>query len=139
MKEEKNQYKVTALTDISMFIDVIRDRICDWISYHNYQPNLDLVDIRAIEFYQKIDGSAFATYRDINFGHYEFHVYFNFKSQGVFLKVIENSTVRHTVVTRKWDGISCELCFDKNGDSYEVDRSAYELLKSAGLSNQERI
>lgn len=139
MKEEKNQYKVTAFIDISIFIDVIKDRVCDWINYHEYQPDRDLVDIRVLEFDQKIDGKAFATYRDVNFGQYEFYVYFNWKNQGVFLNVVENSTVRHAFVTHKWDGFTYYLCFDKNGDSYEVDRSAYELLSNAGLTNQERI
>lgn len=138
MKEEKNQYKVTALTDISMFIDVIKDRICDWIDAHYYQPDRDLVDIRILEFDKKIDGSAFASYRDVNFGHYEFYVYFNWKNRGVFLNVVENSTVRHVLVTHRWNGFTY-LCFDKNGDSYEVDRSAYELLSNAGLTNQEAI
>lgn len=43
----------TALTNVEIFTDVVKDRICDWIYYHHCQPDRDLVDIRDLVFTKK--------------------------------------------------------------------------------------
>lgn len=44
----------TALTNVEIFTDVVKDRICDWIYYHHCQPDRDLVDIRDLVFTKKL-------------------------------------------------------------------------------------
>ena len=123
------------------FIEVVNDKIGDWISYHNVQvPNRDKIQVFYLSF--SADDSALAIARLIdknsNFNDYRFAVaidaLFGWKRK-LYVNVYNPYGVK---VTQNWDGW-CYLGFDKKGYSYEVDDSAYELLKSAGLSNQEKI
>lgn len=111
----------TAFVDIDIFIDVIKDRIEDWISYHNCQPDRTLVHIRSINFNQKVGGCAYATYDERNWGNYYFCVSFDVNKKGVYLDVYENSVERCARVTHKWNGFTY-LGFDKKGYSYELTK-----------------
>ena len=123
------------------FIEVVNDKIGDWISYHNVQvPNRDKIQVFYLSF--SADDSALAIARLIdkksNFNDYRFAVAIDALFGGkrkLYVNVYNPYGVK---VTQNWDGW-CYLGFDKKGYSYEVDDSAYELLKSAGLSNQEKI
>ena len=46
----------TALTNVEIFTDVVKDRVCDWIYYHHCQQDRDLVDIRDLVFTKKVSG-----------------------------------------------------------------------------------
>ena len=120
----------TALVDIDIFIDVIKDRIEDWISYHNCQPNRNLVHIRNLNFIQKVSGNAYATYDERNWGNYYFCVSFDVNKKGVYLDVYENSVERCAWVTHKWNGFTY-LGFDKKGYSYELTKKEYYYLEAA--------
>lgn len=120
----------TAFVDIDIFIDVIKDRIEDWISYHNCQPDRTLVHIRSINFNQKIGGCAYATYDERNWGNYYFCVSFDMNKEGVYLDVYENSVERCAWVTHKWNGFTY-LGFDKKGYSYELTKEEYYYLEAA--------
>lgn len=120
----------TAFVDIDIFIDVIKDRIEDWISYHNCQPDRTLVHIRSINFNQKVDGCAYATYDERNWGNYYFCVSFDVNKKGVYLDVYENSVERCAWVTHKWNGFTY-LGFDKKGYSYELTEKEYYYLEAA--------
>lgn len=120
----------TAFVDIDIFIDVIKDRIEDWISYHNCQPDRTLVHIRSINFNQKVGGCAYATYDERNWGNYYFCVSFDMNKEGVYLDVYENSVERCAWVTHKWNGFTY-LGFDKKGYSYELTKEEYYYLEAA--------
>lgn len=120
----------TAFVDIDIFIDVIKDRIEDWISCHNCQPDRTLVHIRSINFNQKIGGCAYATYDERNWGNYYFCVSFDMSKKGVYLDVYENSVERCAWVTHKWNGFTY-LGFDKKGYSYELTKEEYYYLEAA--------
>lgn len=121
----------TALTSVEAFIEVVKDRICDWILYHHSQPDRALVDIRNLSFTKKICGEAIATYDDIKYcGQYYFTVTFNMNEKGVYLDVIENSVERHAWLTHKWNGFTY-LGFDKKGYSYELTTKEYNYLEGA--------
>lgn len=120
----------TALVDIDIFIDVIKDRIEDWISYHNCQPDRNLVHIRNLNFIQKVSGNAYATYDEKNWGNYYFCVSFDMNKEGVYLDVYENSVERSAWVTHKWNGLTY-LGFDKKGYSYELTKEEYYYLEAA--------
>ena len=120
----------TALVDIDIFIDVIKDRIEDWISYHNCQPDRNLVHIRNLNFIQKVSGNAYATYDERNWGNYYFCVSFDVNKKGVYLDVYENSVERCAWVTHKWNGFTY-LGFDKKGYSYELTEKEYYYLEAA--------
>lgn len=119
----------TAFVDIDIFIDVIKDRIEDWISYHNCQPDRTLVHIRSINFNQKVSGCAYATYDERNWGNYYFCVSFDMNKEGVYLDVYENSVERCAWVTHKWNGFTC-LGFDKKDYSYELTDEEYYYLEA---------
>ena len=120
----------TAFVDIDIFIDVIKDRIEDWISYHNCQPDRNLVHIRNLNFIQKVSGNAYATYDEKNWGNYYFCVSFDMNKEGVYLDVYENSVERCAWVTHKWNGFTY-LGFDKKGYSYELTKEEYYYLEAA--------
>lgn len=120
----------TALVDIDIFIDVIKDRIEDWISNHNCQPDRNLVHIRNLNFIQKVSGNAYATYDEKNWGNYYFHVSFDVNKKGVYLDVYENSVERCAWITHKWNGFTY-LGFDKKGYSYELTKKEYYYLEAA--------
>ena len=120
----------TAFADFDIFIDVIKDRIEDWISYHNCQPDRNLVHIRNLNFIQKVSGNAYATYDDKNWGNYYFCVSFDMNKEGVYLDVYENSVERCAWVTHKWNGFTY-LGFDKKGYSYELTKEEYYYLEAA--------
>lgn len=138
---EKELKLHSAKRNAAAFIEVVKDIVCDWISYHHVQvPNRDKIQVFYLSF--SADDSALAIARlidkDSNFNDYKFAVTIDAlfgEKRRLYVNVYNSDNVK---VTQNWDGW-CYLCFDKNGDSYEVDRSAYELLKSAGLSNQEKI
>lgn len=120
----------TAFVDIDIFIDVIKDQIEDWISYHNCQPDRTLVHIRNLNFIQKVSGNAYATYDERNWGNYYFCVSFDVNKKGVYLDVYENSVERCAWVTHKWNGFTY-LGFDKEGYSYELTKKEYYYLEAA--------
>lgn len=120
----------TAFVDIDIFIDVIKDRIEDWISYHNCQPDRNLVHIRNLNFIQKVSGNAYATYDEKNWGNYYFCVSFDMNKEGVYLDVYENSVERCAWVTHRWNGFTY-LGFDKKGYSYELTKEEYYYLEAA--------
>ena len=120
----------TAFADFDIFIDVIKDRIEDWISYHNCQPDRNLVHIRNLNFIQKVSGNAYATYDEKNWGNYYFCVSFDMNKEGVYLDVYENSVERCAWVTHKWNGFTY-LGFDKKGYSYELTKEEYYYLEAA--------
>lgn len=120
----------TAFVDIDIFIDVIKDRIEDWISYHNCQPDRNLVHIRNLNFIQKVSGNAYATYDEKNWGNYYFCVSFDMNKEGVYLDVYENSVERCAWVTHRWNGFTY-LGFDKKGYSHELTKEEYYYLEAA--------
>ena len=120
----------TDFVDIDIFIDVIKDRIEDWISYHNCQPDRNLVHIRNLNFIQKVSGNAYATYDEKNWGNYYFCVSFDMNKEGVYLDVYENSVERCAWVTHRWNGFTY-LGFDKKGYSYELTKEEYYYLEAA--------
>lgn len=127
----------TAFVDIDIFIDVIKDRIEDWISCHNCQPDRNLVHIRNLNFIQKVSGNAYATYDEKNWGNYYFCVSFDMNKEGVYLDVYENSVERCAWVTHKWNGFTY-LGFDKKGYSYELtqkEHDYFELVRNAKLDD----
>lgn len=124
----------TALISVEVFIEVVKDRICDWIYYHHCQPDLDLVDIRDLEFLKKVSGRAYATYDDNKYcGQYFFIVYFDNEKKGVYLDVIDNSVERNARLTYQWNGFTY-LGFDKKGYSYELTQGEYDYLDRAKAS-----
>lgn len=121
----------TALTNVEIFTDVVKDRVCDWIYYHHCQPDRDLVDIRNLVFTKKVSGRAYATYLDNKYcGQYLFIVSFDNDKKGVYLDVIDNSVERYAQLTFQWNGLTC-LGFDKKGYSYELTTKEYNYLEKA--------
>lgn len=123
------QDKRTAFIDLDIFVDVIKDRICDWIANHHCQPDRALVHIKDIHFTSKIAGSAYATYDEKNWGNYYFHVSFDINKKGIYLDVYENSIERSAWITHKWNGFTY-LGFDKKGFSYELTREEHDYFEN---------
>ena len=128
----------TALTNVEIFTDVVKDRICDWIYYHHCQPDRDLVDIRNLVFTKKVSGRAYATYLDNKYcGQYLFIVSFDNDKKGVYLDVIDNSVERYAQLTFQWNGLTC-LGFDKKGYSYELTTKEYNYLEKGKDENEDQ-
>lgn len=136
---EKELKLHSANKNAAEFIEVVKDNICDWISYHNvYVPSRDKIQVLSVTFEEDEPSVALALLidKDSKFDGYKFSIHLNdYRGRGVHVDVFN---LRNSKVTNNWDGMTY-LGFDKKGYSYEVDDSAYELLKSAGLSNQEKI
>ena len=112
------------------FIEVVKDNIGDWISYHNVQvPNRDKIQVFYLSF--SADDSELAIARLIdkksNFNDYRFAVAIDDLLDGkrrLYVNVYNPYGVK---VTQNWDGW-CYLGFDKKGYSYELTREEYKYF-----------
>lgn len=130
-EEELNLY--SADKNATEFIEVVNDKIGDWISYHNVQvPNRDKIQVFYLSF--SADDSALAIARLIdkksNFNDYRFAVAIDALFGGkrrLYVNVYNPYGVK---VTQNWDGW-CYLGFDKKGYSYELTKEEYHYLEAA--------
>lgn len=130
-EEELNLY--SADKNAAEFIEVVKDKVTDWINYHHVQvPNRDKIQVFYLSF--SADDSALAIARLIdkksNFNDYRFAVAIDALFGGkrkLYVNVYNPYGVK---VTQNWDGWSY-LGFDKKGYSYELTNEEYYYLKAA--------
>lgn len=115
------------------FIEVVKDKIGDWISYHHVQvPNRDKIQVFYLSF--SVESSALAIARLIDknsdFNDYRFAVAIDAlfdEKRRLYVNVYNPYDVK---VTQNWDGWSY-LGFDKKGYSYELTKKEYYYLEAA--------
>lgn len=130
-EEELNLY--SADKNAVEFIEVVNDKIGDWISYHNVQvPSRDNVQVFYLSF--SADDSALAIARLIDknsdFNDYRFAVAIDAlfgEKRRLYVNVYNPYGVK---VTQNWNGYSY-LGFDKKGYSYELTKEEYYYLEAA--------
>lgn len=130
-EEELNLH--SADKNAAEFIEVVNDKIGDWISYHNVQvPSRDKVQVFYLSF--SADGSALAIARLIDknsdFNDYRFAVHIDAlfgEKRRLYIDVYNPYCVK---VTQNWDGWGY-LGFDKKGYSYELTKEEYYYLEAA--------
>lgn len=113
------------------FIEVVNDKIGDWISYHNVQvSNRDKIQVFYLSF--SADDSALAIARLIDknsdFNDYRFAIAIDAIFDGkrrLYVNVYNPYGVK---VTKNWDGW-CYLGFDKKGYSYELNKKEYKYFQ----------
>lgn len=128
-EEELNLY--SADKNAAEFIEVVNDKIGDWISYHNVQvPSRDKTQVFYLSF--SADDSALAIARLIDknsdFNDYRFAVAIDALFDGkrrLYVNVYNPYGVK---VTQNWDGW-CYLGFDKKGYSYELTEKEYKYFQ----------
>lgn len=120
------------------FIEVIKDKICDWISYHNvYVPSRDKIQVLSVTFEEDEPSVALALLidKDSKFDGYKFSIHLNdYRGRGVHVDVFN---LRNSKVTNNWDGMTY-LGFDKKGYSYELtqkEHDYFELVRNAKLDD----
>lgn len=130
-EEELNLH--SADKNAAEFIEVVKDKVTDWIDYHHVQvPNRDKIQVFYLSF--SADSSALAIARLIdkknNFNDYRFAVdivtLFGEKRR-LYVNVYNSDNVK---VTQNWDGW-CYLGFDNKGYSYELTNKEYYYLEAA--------
>lgn len=130
-EEELNLY--SADKNAVEFIEVVKDKIGDWISYHHVQvSNRDKIQVFYLSF--SADDSALAIARLIDknsdFNDYRFTVaidaLFGEKCR-LYVNVYNPDNVK---VTQNWNGW-CYLGFDNKGYSYELTKKEYYYLEAA--------
>lgn len=113
------------------FIEVVKDKIGDWISYHNVRvPSRDKIQVLCLNFYEDEPSVALALLidKDSKFDGYKFSIHLNdYRGRGVHVDVFN---LRNSKVTSNWDGWSY-LGFDKKGYSYELTKKEYYYLEAA--------
>lgn len=123
------------------FIEVVNDKIGDWISYHNVQvPNRDKIQVFYLSF--SADDSALAIARLIDknsdFNDYRFAIAIDAIFDGkrrIYVNVYNPYGVK---VTQNWDGWSY-LGFDKKGYSYELTREEYKYFQQECKKNRKDL
>ena len=113
------------------FIEIVKDQICDWISYHNvYVPSRDKIQVLSVTFEEDEASVALALLidQDSKFDGYKFSIHLNdYRGRGVHIDVFN---LRNSKVTNDWDGMTY-LGFDKKGYSYELTKKEYYYLEAA--------
>lgn len=111
------------------FIEVIKDKICDWISYHNVRvPSRDKIQVLCVNFYEDEPSVALAVLidNDSKFDGYKFSIHLNdYMGRGVHVDVFN---LRNSKVTNNWDGMTY-LGFDKKGYSYELTQKEHDYFE----------
>lgn len=128
---EKELKLYSANKNAAEFIEVVKDTICDWISYHNvYVPSRDKIQVLSVTFEEDEPSVALALLidKDSKFDGYKFSIYLNdYRGRGVHVDVFN---LRNSKVTNNWDGMTY-LGFDKKGYSYELTKKEYYYLEAA--------
>ena len=115
------------------FIEVVKDKVTDWISYHHVQvPNRDKIQVFYLSFSQGSLALAIARLIDKNsdFNDYRFAVDIDAlfgEKRRIYVNVYNPYGVK---VTQNWDGMTY-LGFDKKGYSYELTKKEYYYLEAA--------
>lgn len=128
-EEELNLY--SADKNAVEFIEVVNDKIGDWISYHNVQvPSRDNVQVFYLSF--SADDSALAIARLVDknsdFNDYKFAVHIDAlfgEKRRLYVNVYNPYGVK---VTQNWNGMTY-LGFDKKGYSYELNEKEYRYFQ----------
>ena len=113
---EKELKLHSANKNAAEFIEIVKDKICDWISYHNvYVPSRDKIQVLSVTFEEDEPSVALALLidKDSKFDGYKFSIH-----------------LRNSKVTNNWDGMTY-LGFDKKGYSYELTKKEYYYLEAA--------
>lgn len=115
----------------AVFIDLVKDRVCDWIIMHNFRPaKKERVSITCMTFEPGWEMQALAEYHISSWKQYSFYTYYNFDKEQYLTTVIDPYVFANSgVVTRGWDGIT-NLLFDSKGYSYEVTREEKKIIDS---------
>ena len=106
------------------FIEVVNDKIGDWISYHNVQvPNRDKIQVSYLSFSADDSALAIAWLIDKNsdFNDYRFAIAIDAIFDGKRRLYVNVYNPYGVEVTKNWDGW-CYLGFDKKGYSYELNK-----------------
>lgn len=113
------------------FIDLVKDRVCDWIIMHNFRPTKkERVSITRMTFEPGWEMQAIAEYHVSPWKQYSFYIYYNFDKEQYLTTVIDPYVFANSgVVTKDWDGIT-NLMFDDKGYSYEVTREEKKIIDS---------
>lgn len=132
MKMIEKELKLhSANKNAAEFIEVVKDKICDWISYHNvYVPSRDKIQVLSVTFEEDEPSVALALLidKDSKFDDYKFSIHLNdYRGRGVHVDVFN---LRNSKVTNNWDGMTY-LGFDKKGYSYELTKEEYYYLEAA--------
>ena len=142
IKEKSDEFweLYSGTRNATMFIEIVEEVICDWISYHKQcQPKQNKIQVSYLTFDQDSTCIAVARSFDKSFKQYQFVV--TGGGHNLCINVFDTSSNRQ--VTHRWNGYTF-LCFDKNGCSYEVNAEEFEYLnpkyliediKTIGLSN----
>lgn len=115
------------------FIEVVKDKVTDWINYHHVQvPNRDKIQVFYLSFSAGSLALAIARLIDKNsyFNDYRFAVDIDAlfgEKRRLYVNVYNPDNVK---VTQNWDGW-CYLGFDNKGYSYELTKKEYYYLESA--------
>lgn len=113
----------------AVFIDLVKERVCDWIIMHNFRPaKKERVSITRMTFEPGWEMQAIAEYHVSSWKQYSFYTYYNFDKEQYLTTVIDPYVFANSgVVTRGWDGIT-NLLFDSKGYSYEVTREEKKII-----------
>lgn len=115
------------------FIEVVKDKVTDWINYHHVQvPNRDKIQVFYLSFSEGSLALAIARLIDKNsyFNDYRFSVDIDAlfgEKRRLYVNVYNPYGDK---VTQNWDGWSY-LGFDKKGYSYELTNKEYYYLEAA--------
>ena len=128
-EEELNLH--SADKNAAEFIEVVKDKVTDWINYHHVQvPSIDKIQVFYLSF--SADDSALAIARLIDknsdFNDYMFAVDIDAlfgEKRRIYVNVYNPYGVK---VTQNWDGWSY-LGFDKKGYSYELNKKEYKYFQ----------
>lgn len=113
------------------FIEVVKDKVTDWINYHHVQvPNRDKIQVFYLSFSAGSLALAIARLIDKNsyFNDYRFAVDIDAlfgEKRRLYVNVYNPDNVK---VTQNWDGWSY-LGFDKKGYSYELNEKEYRYFQ----------
>lgn len=115
----------------AVFIDLVKERVCDWIIMHNFRPaKKERISITRMTFEPGWEMQAIAEYHVSSWKQYSFYTYYNFDKEQYLTTVIDPYVFANSgVVTRGWDGIT-NLLFDSKGYSYEVTREEKKIIDS---------
>lgn len=115
----------------AVFIDLVKERVCDWIIMHNFRPaKKERVSITRMTFEPGWEMQAIAEYHVSSWKQYSFYTYYNFDKEQYLTTVIDPYVFANSgVVTRGWDGIT-NLLFDSKGYSYEVTWEEKKIIDS---------
>ena len=130
---EKELKLHSANKNAAEFIEVVKDKIGDWISYHHVQvSNRDKIQVFYLSFSADYSALAIAKLIDknSNFNDYRFAVAIDALFGGKRKLYVNVYNPYGVNVTQNWNGWSY-LGFDKKGYSYELTKKEYYYLEAA--------